>query len=97
MAENRPIKKFSAGTISLSIFQNAGKGRNGEAVTFRSSVLQRRYKDKSGNWQSTNNFRTEDLPKVRAVVEEAFNFLVLRDVEATSEASAEEGMIEEVI
>ena len=94
----KPIKKFVAGAVSVSIFENSAKGRDGQPTTFRSVVLQRRYKDKSGNWQSTNGYRTNDLPKVVACLEEAYKFLLVRNVETGAEEhQAEEDMIEEVI
>ena len=98
MVNNRPIKKFSAGAVSVSIFENSAKGRDGNATTFRSVVLQRRYKDKNGDWQSTNNYRTNDLPKVATLMQKAYEFLLVRDIETGAEEhQAEEEMIEEVI
>jgi hypothetical protein len=95
---NVPEKKFSTGVITATIWQNQGKGRNGETVSYRTVSLQRRYKDKNGVWQSANSFRVNDLPKAALVLSKAYEYLVLREQEAASEYSEiDEDIIEEVI
>ncbi len=58
-----PEKKIRAGAISATIWQNNVE-REGKVSSFNSISLERVYKDKEGNWQSTNTFRTNDLPKL---------------------------------
>ena len=97
MEKNTPEKKFSTGVITATVWQNQGKSRNGEIVAYRTVSLQRRYKDKSGVWQTANSFRVNDLPKAALVLEKAYEYLVLREQEAASEYSVDEDLIEEVI
>ena len=78
---NMPEKRFSTGAISATVWQNQGKSKEGDAVNFRTVSLQRRYKDKEGNWQSTSTLRVNDLPKVALVVQKAYEYIVLRDSE----------------
>ena len=96
---NQPVKKVRAGTISVSIFENAGKGRNGEATTFNSVVLQKRYKDKNGVWQTSGSLNVHDLPKAALLLQEAYRHLVLKQAVSagTDESTADEDIIEEVI
>ena len=99
MEKNLPEKRFSTGVITATVWQNQGKGRDGEAVAYRTVSLQRRYKDKNGVWQSANSFRVNDLPKAALVLQKAYEFLVIRETEATTSAAdyVDEDIIEEVI
>ena len=96
-SRNVPEKKFSTGVITATVWQNAGKGRSGEPVSYRTVSLQRRYKDKNGVWQSANSFRVNDLPKAALVLQKAYEYLVLREQEAPSDYEVGEDIIEEVI
>lgn len=75
--KNIPEKKFTAGAISATIWKNTGKDRFGNDVTFRTVTFDRRYKDRQGNWQSSNSLRVNDLPKGMVVLEEAYKYLLL--------------------
>ncbi len=77
MEGNQPEKKFSTGAISATVWKNNGVGKDGKPFESHSVSLQRRYKDKTGQWQSTNSLRVNDLPKVALVIEETFKYLVL--------------------
>lgn len=72
-----PVKKFSTGAISATIWRNERVGKDGKVFETHSVNLQRRYTNKSGEWQSTNSLRVADLPKAALVLEEAFKYLVL--------------------
>ncbi|MEK6984459.1 MAG: hypothetical protein AABX33_07840 [Nanoarchaeota archaeon] len=96
-SRNVPEKKFSTGVITATVWQNQGKGRNGEMVAYRTVSLQRRYKDKNGVWQSASSFRVNDLPKAALVLEKAYEYLVLREMETASYSEIDEDVIEEVI
>jgi hypothetical protein len=75
--KNQPEKKFSTGAISATVWKNTGTSKDGKPFESHSVSLQRRYKDKTGQWQTTNSLRLNDLPKVALVVEEAYKYLVL--------------------
>ncbi len=99
MEKNIPERKFSTGVITATVWQNQGKGRNGEIVGYRTVSLQRRYKDKNGIWQTANSFRVNDLPKAALVLQKAYEYIVLREQEAVAETTdyVDEDIIEEVI
>ena len=97
MEKNLPEKRFSTGVVTATVWQNAGKGRNGEIVSYRTVSLQRRYKDKNGVWQSANSFRVNDLPKAALVLQKAYEYLVLREQGVPSDYEVDEDIIEEVI
>src|SRR3989344_1776599 len=97
-SRNVPEKKFSTGVITATVWQNAGKGRSGEPVSYRTVSLQRRYKDKNGVWQSANSFRVNDLPRAALVLQKAYEYLVIREQEASASVDyVDEDIIEEVI
>ena len=76
---NQPEKKFSTGAITATIWKNNGTSKqNGESVEFRTIQLDRRYKDKEGNWKSTSSLRLNDLPKASLVLDKAYEYLVLK-------------------
>ena len=93
---NQPEKKFSTGALSATVWQNQGKSKTGEAVTFRTVTFQRRYKDKEGNWQSTSNLRINDLPRAALVLQKAYEYLVLRGMNGSG-SEALDSAIEEVV
>ena len=74
---NVPEKKFRAGSISATVWLNKGQKTNGEESEYRTVSLERNYKDKSGNWQATNSFRVNDVPKAAIALQKAYEHLVL--------------------
>ena len=68
---NKPILKLSAGLINLAVFEFKNKGENGEEFVTKSVVLQKRYKDKDGNWQTSKGFNVSDLPVLAQLCDEA--------------------------
>ena len=94
---NTPEKRFSTGAVNATVWQNQGKGKNGEIVGYRTVSLQRRYKDRNGVWQSANSLRVNDLPRASLVLQKAFEYLVLREVQDNAGDIIDEELIEEVI
>ena len=83
---NSPEMKFRAGAISATVWQNSIQGENGTS-SYNSVSLERVYKDKEGNWQTTNSFRMNDLPKLALVAQKAYEFVVFKkNDEQTSSA-----------
>jgi hypothetical protein len=73
---NLPEKKFSAGAITATVWKNQ-KEKNGAVAEYKTVSFERRYKNKAGEWQSTNTFRVNDLPKAALVIEKAYEYIVL--------------------
>ena len=92
-----PEKRFSTGSIAATIWNNQGKGRNGEAVSYRTVSFQRRYKDPNGTWQTSNSLRVNDLPRASLVLQKAFEYLVMKEEQDSNDYVVEEELIEEVI
>ena len=75
--QNLPLKKFRAGAISATIWENQGTNQQGQAVTFKSVNFERSYKDAKGEWQTTSALRTNDLPKAVLVLQKAYEYLAI--------------------
>ena len=59
--ENRPEMKFRSRAVEAAIFVNEVTDGDGKNLEVRNTILQKRYKDSDGNWQSTNSFKKKDL------------------------------------
>ena len=95
--KNIPEKKFSAGVITATVWQNHGKDRNGGVISFRTVSFQRSYKDKNGVWQNSSSLRVNDLPKAALVLQKAYEYTVLREAHGSTSNYFGEDAIEEVI
>lgn len=78
---NLPEKKFSTGALVATVWENQGKNKEGDDVSFRTVSFQRRYMDKNGEWQSTSTLRINDLPKASLVLQKAYEYLVMKEMQ----------------
>jgi len=86
--KNQPVKRFAAGCLQAAVWKREFKGAEGEGMRESFSVsLEKRYKDKDGQWQSTNYLATEDLPKARLLLDESYRFLALKPEQPGAEPS----------
>ncbi len=76
---NLPERKFSTGALVATVWENQGKSKEGDDVSYKTVSLQRRYKDEKGEWQSANSFRLNDIPKASLVLQKAYEYLVLKE------------------
>lgn len=70
----QPDKKFKAGAISATVWENKQ-----DSFSYFTVSLERNYKDKMGSWKTTNSMRINDLPKAKLALEKAYEYLVLKD------------------
>jgi hypothetical protein len=61
-----PVARLRIGLISASIWE-----RTTEKGTFHSVSFERRYRDASGNWQTTHSFDTNDLLSLAKLADQA--------------------------
>jgi len=74
---SKPETVFKIGAVRASIFQNIIE-KNGQSIKLPKVVIEVRYKDKSGQWQSTNSLSINDLPKAILAIQKAFEYLTER-------------------
>ncbi len=89
MASNTPVKKISvAGQVSAAIFKNE-INVNGQVKTVLKASVQRRYKDKDGQWKSSQSFSRTELPFAIYVMTKAFEFMIESPDEAGGQGDDE--------
>ena len=81
MSGNMPVKKFSAGGVTVSVWENEALGKDGIVNTYPSVSMDKRYKDKSGEWKSSKSMKRDDLPKAILALQKAYEFLALKENE----------------
>lgn len=72
MTNNQPKQKFRAGGVTATIWENEHE-KNGKYYTVN---VERSYKDKEGNWATTSQMRTNDLPKLALVTAQAYEYVI---------------------
>ena len=87
MENQPPIKSFRAGGVRASIFANVQQLEQGRSLTIHRVVLDRQYKDKDGNWKSTNGYSENEIQKARLVLQLAYQFLATKEYEKATGGS----------
>ncbi len=77
-AKNQPEMKFRAGAISATVWHNNAHKPDGTVSAYNTISFERGYKDKAGEWKSTNSLRVADIPKAVVVLNKAFEYLVMK-------------------
>jgi hypothetical protein len=77
--ENKPVKRFQAGRITASVWRNIRKLESGEDATLFSVTLDKRYRDKDGNWQGSSFLHFNEIPRAVLVLNKAYEFLTMKD------------------
>jgi len=79
MNGNAPVRKFVAGGVTVSVWENEALGKDGIVNTYPSVSLDKRYKDKDGGWKSSKSMKRDDLPKAILALQKAYEFLALKE------------------
>jgi hypothetical protein len=77
---NLPEMKMSAGPIKATVWKNHSTRENGEESEYSTITLERVYKDKLGEWHSTNILRLSDLPKAAALLQKVFENKTITEI-----------------
>ena len=70
-----PVAKFRAGQIASAVWRNEIQVK-GKAVTILKATVQRRYKDRDGNWQSSGSFARNEIPLAIHCLQQAFEKII---------------------
>ena len=87
---SRPEKRFRCGNCEAAVFENEIR-KDGKILKLKKVSIQKRYRDTDGNWNSTNSYDVNDLPKLKLVADEAYRYLALGKA-TEMEDSPENGM-----
>ena len=83
--KDKPIKDFRSGSIQASVWQNEVEDKD-KTVVRHSVRIQKRFKNKEDEYENTNYYFRDDLPKLILVAQKAFEFISLtesKDAEET--------------
>jgi len=91
---NRPVKTYpGCGGVRVALWENEIHV-NGVAKTILKASVDRRYKDKSGEWRSSSSFDRQQVPIVVRLLERAYDAMI---DEASGSSSNGNGVAEEVV
>jgi hypothetical protein len=86
-----PVAKFKAGQVSSALWENEVQMPRGTAKILKATV-QRRYRDKSGNWQSSTSFSRNEIPLAIHCLQKAFEKII----QMQNEDSGSNNNVEEI-
>ena len=89
MAAQKPIAKIRAGSVSCALWENEIKV-DGQTKTDLKASIERRYKDKDGNWKSSTSFRRNEIPLAIFCLARAFDKII--NEETTNNGTSEEAV-----
>ncbi len=73
---NKPEISIRVGGVQVSVWGNETEKGTMYSITFSKS-----YKDKSGEWKTTGNFKPNDLALLKIGMNEAMKFIYLKNPE----------------
>lgn len=77
MDTNEPIGRFRAGQVECAVWENEVPV-NGQTQTILKATVTRRYKDRSGKWNSSQSFGRNEIPLAIYVLQKAFEAMIER-------------------
>ena len=90
--QQMPVAKFRAGQVSSAVWENQIQVK-GAAVTVLKATVQRRYKDRDGNWQSSGSFSRNEIPLAIYCLEKAFDAIITIQKEESVNNNIEEVVV----
>ncbi len=87
--QQTPIAKFQAGQVSAALWENQVEIK-GRAVTLLKATVQRRYKDRDGNWQSSGSFGRNEIPLAIYCLQKAFEKIIENQKDKSNGDNVEE-------
>ena len=76
---NQPVKSFQSGPISASVWRNEEAQPDGTTRVKHSVRFQKRFRNKQGEFQNSDYYFPDDLPKLQLVAAKAFEFISLKE------------------
>jgi len=93
METQQPIRRFQAGQVSCALFENAIQV-NGETRQIVKATLGRRYKDRYGNWKTSQSFSRNEIPLAIFVLQKSFEAMLEKSPEEQINDAIEEQRVE---
>ena len=87
--QQTPIAKFQAGQVSAALWENQVEIK-GRTVTLLKATVQRRYKGKDGNWQSSSSFGRNEIPLAIYCLQKAFEKIIEKQKDGSNGDNVDE-------
>ena len=94
VGQQLPVAKFRAGQVSSALWENQIQVK-GAAVTILKATVQRRYKDRDGNWQSSSSFSRNEIPLAIHCLRKAFEKII--EMQSENSGNGNSNNVEEAI
>ena len=75
VGQQLPVARFKAGEVSSALWENQVQVK-GTTVTMLKATVQRRYKDRNGEWQSSQSFGRNEIPLAIHCLQKAFEKII---------------------
>lgn len=94
VGQQMPVAKFKAGQVSSALWENQVQVK-GAAVTILKATVQRRYKGRNGEWQSSGSFSRNEIPLAIHCLQKAFEKII--EIQSEDSGNGNTNNIEEVV
>jgi len=81
MANNKPKEKLSAGAVSCALWENELTTRDGRQIVVLKASIERRYRDASGAWKSSNSFGRNEVAQAIYCLSKAYAAMMEKSTE----------------
>ncbi len=75
MEKQKPVTKISAGSVTCALWENE-ISTNGHTAKILKATVERRYKDKDGEWKSSSSFSRNEIPLAIYCLQRAFESII---------------------
>jgi len=96
METSKPIQKFRAGQVGCALWENEVTVGGEKQVILKASVS-RRYKDRNGNWKTSQSFSRNEIPLAIFVLFQAFEAMLEKPKDETTGEETMDEVEEETV
>ena len=75
--KTKPVKTFRSANIEISIWRNRSY-KDGQTVVRHSIKVEKQYKN-TDQWQKTDYFFPDELPKLKSLLQKAYDFIMVKE------------------
>ena len=90
MTGQRPVAKFTAGQTSAAIWENEIQTKNSGTATILKATVQRRYRDKDGQWKSSGSFSRNEIPLAIYCLQKSFEHMIEKQKDDDNNGNVQE-------
>ena len=96
VGQQMTVAKFKAGQVSSALWENQVQVK-GAAVTILKATVQRRFKGRDGEWQSSGSFSRNEIPLAIHCLQKAFEKIIEMQSEDSGNGNTNSNNIEDVV